>query len=101
ETGRVRMEELDNQLRRITTQRERTGQELETLSAGDVAAGIAEIEAAESGAGDEVDAPRRRMDELVAELQGQRVRERELAESADGARRDVHAIEGRIVSLEA
>jgi chromosome segregation protein len=101
ESERVRLEELDNHLRRIGVQRERAGRELETLAAGDVEARLTEIEAAESAARGDVDAARRRMDELVAQLQSERQRERELAENAQAARRDALDTEGRIVSLEA
>ena len=41
------------------------------------------------------------MDELVATLQAERGRERELAQAAQAARRETQDIEGRIVSLEA
>ncbi len=41
------------------------------------------------------------MDELVATLQAERGRERELSEAAQAARRETQDVEGRIVSLEA
>jgi chromosome segregation protein len=101
EAGRVRVEELDNHLRRVSAQRERIGREVEVLAAADVSATLATIGDAEASARAEADAARRRMDELVVQLQAERQRERELAESAEAARRDALDTEGRIVSLEA
>jgi chromosome segregation protein len=101
EAGRVRLEELDNHRRRVTAQRARSGAEREGLAAADVGGRLAEIESSESAARGAVETARRRMDELVAQLQAERQRERELAEEAQAARRDALDLEGRIVSLEA
>ena len=101
EAGRVRLEELENHRRRVTAQRARSASELDALTAADVAGRLAEIESAEAAARGDVETGRRRMDELVAQLQAERQRERELAESAEAARRDALDLEGRIVSLEA
>jgi len=101
EGERARLEGVDEQLRRMGAQRDRARQEHETLSASDVAARLGEIEAAEAGAREEHEGARRQMEELVAALQAERSRERELAEAAQAARREVQECEGRIVSLEA
>jgi chromosome segregation protein len=101
EGERARLEGVDEQLRRMGAQRDRARQEHETLSASDVAARLTEIEAAEAGAREEHEGARRRMEELVAALQAERSHERELAEAAQAARREVQECEGRIVSLEA
>ena len=101
EGERARLEGFENQLRRLLAQRERATQEHGALAAADVAAKIAEIEAGEAGARAEHDAARHRMEELVATLQAERGRERELAEAAQRARRETQEVEGRIVSLEA
>ena len=101
EGERARLEGIDEQLRRMGAQRDRARQEHGTLAAADVAAKLSEIEAAEVGARLEHEDARRRMEELMASLQAERTRERELAESAQRARREVQESEGRIVSLEA
>ncbi len=101
EGERARLEELDNQLQRLVAQRERTSGEQTVLSAADVAATLSEVEhrEAESRAGH--DAARARVAAVSETLQTERLRERELAEAAQQARREVQALEGRIVSLEA
>ena len=101
ESERVRVEELENHVRRVVAQRERAGRELETLAAADVTAKIAAVEHEEATARASVDEARRRVEELVAQLQAERQRERELAESAQAARREALETEGRIVSLDA
>jgi len=101
EAERARLEEMDNQLRRLIAQRERAAQEHGGLAAADVAATLADIERSESEARSGLDAARQRMEQLRASLQGERTRERELAESAQAARRETQDVEGRIVSLEA
>ena len=72
-----------------------------TLAAADVTAKIAAVEHEEATARASVDEARRRVEELVAQLQAERQRERELAESAQAARREALETEGRIVSLDA
>jgi len=101
EAERARLEEMDNQLRRLIAQRERAGGEHTALSAADVATTLAEVERNEAEARSGIDALRERMAGLVAALQGERSRERELAEASRTARREVQDVEGRIVSLEA
>ncbi|HLB83808.1 MAG TPA: AAA family ATPase, partial [Steroidobacteraceae bacterium] len=101
EAERVRVEELENHVRRVVAQRERAGRELDTLAAADVTAKIAAVEHEEATARTSVDEARRRVEELVAQLQAERQRERELAESAQAARREALETEGRIVSLDA
>ena len=101
ESERVRVEELDNHVRRIVAQRERAGRERETLTAADVTARINEVEREEATAHAAADDARRRMEELVGQLQAERQRQRELADSAQAARREALETEGRIVSLEA
>ena len=101
EGERARLEGFDDQLRRLMAQRDRATQEHGALSAADVAAKLAEVEAAEAGARTEHEQARLRMETLVASLQAERGRERQLAESAQRARREVQESEGRVVSLEA
>jgi chromosome segregation protein len=101
EAERARLEEMDNQLRRLMAQRERATGEHDALRSADVAATLAEIERAESEARSGVEKLRARMAELAASLAEQRGRERELAEASRAARREAQEAEGRIVSLEA
>ncbi|HEX9208033.1 MAG TPA: chromosome segregation protein SMC [Steroidobacteraceae bacterium] len=98
---RARLEVMENQLRGLMSQRDRATQEHGTLSAADVAATLASLEAQEADARNEHEAARRQMEELVATLQSERGRERELAAAAQAARRETQETEGRIVSLEA
>jgi chromosome segregation protein len=101
EAERARLEEMDNQLRRLLAQRERSTQEHTALAAVDVATTLAGIEQAEAEARAGVEAARERMSQLVASLQAERGRERDLAEGSRAARREMQDAEGRIVSLEA
>jgi chromosome segregation protein len=98
---RARLEEMDNQLGRLVAQRERATGEHTALAAADVAATLADLEQAEAQARSGLDGARERMAGLVASLQAERARERELAEGSRGARREAQDAEGRIVSLEA
>ncbi|HSW34177.1 MAG TPA: chromosome segregation protein SMC, partial [Steroidobacteraceae bacterium] len=101
EAERARLEEMDNQLRRLIAQRERATQEHGNLAAADVAATLGDIERSETEALAALEAVRARMTEFVASLQFERGRERELAEASRLARRELQDVEGRIVSLEA
>jgi chromosome segregation protein len=101
EAERARLEVMENQLRGLMSQRDRATQEHGTLSAADVAATLLQLEGQEVDARREHDVARQQMEELVATLQAERGRERELAAAAQAARRDTQDIEGRIVSLEA
>jgi chromosome segregation protein len=98
---RARLEVMDNQLRGLVNQRDRANQEHGTLSSADVAATLASLEEQEAQAREEHERARLQMDELVATLQSERGRERDLAQAAQAARRETQDIEGRIVSLEA
>ncbi len=98
---RARLEVMENQLRGLLNQRDRASQEHGTLSAADVAATLASLASQEAEAREQHEAARLHLDELVATLQGERGRERELAQAAQSARRETQEVEGRIVSLEA
>jgi chromosome segregation protein len=98
---RARLEVMENQLRGLLNQRDRATQEHGTLSAADVAATLVGLETQEAGARSEHEAARQQLEEIVASLQAERGRERELAAAAQAARRETQEVEGRIVSLEA
>jgi len=101
EGERARIEGFDQQLRRLMAQQDRARQEHSTLSAADNAASINALEEAEAQTKTEHEAARGRLEELVASLQSERLAERQVAEAAQRARREVQDTEGRIVSLEA
>ncbi|HEX5649468.1 MAG TPA: chromosome segregation protein SMC [Steroidobacteraceae bacterium] len=98
---RARLEVMENQLRGLVGQRDRATQEHGTLSGTDVDATLASLDGQVSQAREQHEATRRQMEELVATLQAERGRERELAQAAQAARRETQEIEGRIVSLAA
>jgi chromosome segregation protein len=101
EAERARLEELDSQLRRLLSQRERASQEHEALAGADVAATLADLVRSEEEARARVEAARQAMAQGAGSLQEERGRERELAEASRAARREIQDAEGRIVSLEA
>jgi chromosome segregation protein len=101
EAERARLGQMDIQLHRLAEQRERLTLEHATLSAADVAASIDELERAEAGARAGLEDARNRIAGLVATLQAERAREREVAEASQAARRETQEVEGRVVSLEA
>ena len=79
---------MENQLRGLLNQRDRADQEHGTSSAADVAATLAALAGQEGAAREQHEAARQQMDELVATLQAERGRERELAQAAQAARRE-------------
>jgi chromosome segregation protein len=101
EAERARLEEMDNQLRRLVAQRERGAHEHAGLAAAGVAVTLGELERSEAAALASLEALRRDVGALAGSLQAERNRERELAEAARLARREMQDVEGRIVSLEA
>jgi chromosome segregation protein len=101
EAERARLEGLEHQGRRLTSERERVQQEQSGLMAADPVARLHEVEAADRAAQAESDAARGRVAELTARLQEARTHERETAESVDTAIRNVRQAEGQLVSLEA
>ena len=101
EAERARLEELDNQLRRLLAQRERASQEQAALAGADVAATLAELARSEDEMRTRLEAARQGMARGAGSLQEERSRERELAEASRAARRETQDAEGRIVSLEA
>ncbi|HVN42488.1 MAG TPA: chromosome segregation protein SMC, partial [Steroidobacteraceae bacterium] len=101
EGERARLEGYEGQLQRLLAGRERATQEHAGLSTANHATTLAEIEAQEALARAAHEAARQGLEDLVAALQGERSRERELAGAAQQARRETQQAEGRIVSLEA
>jgi chromosome segregation protein len=98
---RVRIEQLENQLRRLMAQRERTQSEIEALVEGDVdqhieSAATQESEAAESGA-----QAAAQLQESVSKIQHLRERQRELVSLADNSRDELQEQQGRLLSLQA
>ena len=98
---RARIEQLENQLRRLTAQRERTAAEIDALAPGDVETRIAELSERALHAESEEQATAARLEELVAQIQSLRERERELASQSDQSRRELQEAQGKLLSLQA
>jgi len=101
EAERARLEELDSQLRRLLSQRERATQEHDALAGADVAATLGDLVRSEEQARARLEEARQAMAQGAGSLQEERGRERELGEASRAARREIQDAEGRIVSLEA
>ncbi len=98
---RARIEQLDHQLRRLLSQRERAEQETAGLAAADVAGRLGAVEGEEGEARTAVESARARLAQATAALGEARQRERELGKALDEVRRGVQDRRGQIVSLEA
>jgi chromosome segregation protein len=101
EAERARLEGLEQQQRRLATERDRTTQEQAGLMASDPVQRVAEVEFAEATAHAQSDAAREQVTELTARLQEARQAERELTERMANSRRDLQQAEGQVVSLDA
>jgi chromosome segregation protein len=98
---RARIEQFENQLRRLDTQRERTQSEIETLEASDLQARLADLDTQVQTAREAGAAADERLNELTARIQQLRDRERELTADTDQRRRELQDLQGRLVSLQA
>ncbi|HYM34849.1 MAG TPA: AAA family ATPase, partial [Steroidobacteraceae bacterium] len=98
---RARIEQLENQLRRLDTQRERTLGEIETLAPADIEARLAELDAQTQIARANNEAAVARLAELTARIQQWRDRERELTGEIEQRRRELQEQQGRLLSLQA
>jgi len=98
---RARIEQLENQLRRLTAQRERTIAEIDAVAPGDIEMRIAELSERVLHAESQEQTVGARLAELVAQIQSLRERDRELALQADQARRELQDAQGKLLSLQA
>jgi len=98
---RARIEQLENQLRRLTAQRERTLAEIDNLSVAEFEQRIESLLQDDMTAGEQVEALEARVSEVAATLEQLRTRQRELVSATDSSRRELQQAQGRVVSLEA
>ncbi|MGE0115291.1 MAG: chromosome segregation protein SMC [Steroidobacteraceae bacterium] len=98
---RARIEQLENQLRRVTAQRERTLAEIDNLSVDEFEQRIETLLQQDLSAGEQLETLEARVHDIGNELEQLRARQRELLTASDASRRDMQQTQGRLVSLEA
>jgi chromosome segregation protein len=101
EAERARLEGLEQQQRRLATERGRTTQEQAGLMASDPVQRLAAVESAEGAARARSDGAREQVTALTWQLQEARQAERDLAEKMATSRRNLQQAEGQVVSLDA
>jgi chromosome segregation protein len=98
---RARIEQLENQLRRLTTQRERTLADIDNLSVSEFEQRIAAMLVQDESATQQLDSIEARVQQLGDTVEQLRQRQRELVQATDDSRRELQQAQGRLVSLEA
>jgi len=98
---RARIEQLENQLRRLVAQRERTTVEIDALAPGELEARIAATGEQAAQSQEQEAAAREQLAELAQSIQEVRERERELVVQSDACRRELQEAQGRLLSLQA
>ncbi len=98
---RARIEQLEHQLTRMATQRERLAGELGELRSLEVEASIAQLLGEQEQIGTSSAVAAGQLEEVTQELQRLRERERELVVADDRARQQLQDDQGRLMSLEA
>jgi chromosome segregation protein len=98
---RARIEQLEHQLQRASAQRERLAAELGTLATAEIESRIEALQLEEAGAREQGETAADQLRGVVDELQQLRERERQLVSAADESRRELTAVEGRLMSLQA
>jgi chromosome segregation protein len=98
---RARIEQLEHQLERLKTQRERLAQELATLGTSDIEMRIAALQEQESQALSSGDTAASQLQSVSEEVQQLRDRERQLSASTDANRKQLQETQGRYMSLQA
>jgi chromosome segregation protein len=98
---RARIEQLEHQLARLGTQRERLSAELGELNATDSAEKIATLEVEEGEAREQGELSSAALREITERMQQLRERERELVSAADRSRNELQNAQGRLMSLQA
>jgi len=98
---RARIEQFENQLRRLDAQRERTQTEIETLAPAEIESRLSELDAQTQKVGDNEAVASKQLNELTARIQQLRERERDLTAGVDQRRRDLQEQQGKLVSLQA
>jgi len=98
---RARIEQLENQLRRLTAQRERALTEIDTLAVADFEQRIEDMQQQDMAAAEQMESLESQLQSHSSSLEQQRDRQRELTSAIDSSRRELQAAQGRLVSLEA
>ncbi|HWK73095.1 MAG TPA: chromosome segregation protein SMC [Povalibacter sp.] len=98
---RARIEQLEHQLQRLTTQRDRLTAELATLGTADIEMRIAALQEQELQAAGASESATSQLQAVTEELQQLRERERQLLTSADSNRKELQEAQGRFLSLQA
>ncbi len=98
---RARIEQLEHQLTRLQSQRDRLTTELSGLDIGDAEERIAMLQAQLDDATVQGDTAATQLSETTEELQRLRERERELVSADDNSRKQLQEAQGRLMSLQA
>ncbi|HTE41002.1 MAG TPA: chromosome segregation protein SMC, partial [Steroidobacteraceae bacterium] len=98
---RARIEQLENQLRRLVAQRERTSIEIDTLAPDEMTVRIAQMTEQAAESHEQESAASAKLAELAQRIQSLRERERELVAQSDRSRRELQEAQGRLLSLQA
>ncbi len=98
---RARIEQFENQLRRVTAQRERTLAEIDNLSVTEFEQRIEAMQQEDLSASEQLEHLEVRVQEIGNTLEQLRQRQRELVSATDASRRELQDAQGRLVSLEA
>ena len=98
---RARIEQLENQIRRVTAQRERALAEIDNLAVADFETRIEAMIQQDMAAAEQLDSLESQLQSHSSTLEQQRERQRELGNASDTSRHELQAAQGRLVSLEA
>jgi chromosome segregation protein len=98
---RARIEQLEHQLARLATQRERLAAELAELGTAETDARIASLQGEQDHAASQGESAASRLREVTEQLQRLRERERELVAADDRSRQQLQDTQGRLMSLQA
>jgi chromosome segregation protein len=98
---RARIEQLEHQLARIASQRERLAVELGALNTAELESRIEALQSEHDRTGADGEAAAQQLKELTDDLQRLRDRERELIAADDRGRKELQDAQGRLMSLQA
>ena len=98
---RARIEQLENQLRRLSAQRERTLLEIDNLSVDEFAQRIETLLHQDMVDSERLEHLESQVQDVVSQVDQLRVRQRELMTANDNSHRELQQAQGRLVSLEA
>jgi chromosome segregation protein len=101
EVEKARIEQLEHQLRRALSQRERVSAERENLAADDLQPRIEGLSGTHAELEEQGLAAGERLEAIAADYQQERDRERGLVQTLDNSRRELQEANGRLLSLEA